>query len=65
MQVAGLLKSWLQDLHEPLIRADLYKEILQTQQHEQTSDRLSALQAVLREVGVLSVDASFLTSLLR
>ena len=50
LQVAGLLKVWLEELCEPLVRTDLYEQVLRTQYHHLQLRRLTALQAVLTQV---------------
>ena len=58
LQVAALLKVWLEELCEPLVRTDLYEQVLRTQYHHLELQRLTALRAVLTQVCQLFVQSN-------
>jgi len=50
LQVAGLLQVWLKELPEPLIRSQLFAQVVDSQKHQGEGERLLSLQAVLKQV---------------
>ncbi len=48
--MAGLLQAWLKELPEPLIRPQLFAQVIDSQKHQGEGERLLSLQAVLKQV---------------
>ena len=48
--MAGILQVWLRELPEPVIRENLFDQVLHSQQHQDEMQRLHSLQAALKEV---------------
>ncbi|DBA92584.1 TPA: Fes/CIP4 y domain [Trebouxia sp. C0004] len=47
--VAGLLQAWLKELPEPLVRPQLFAQVIDSQKHQDEGERLLTLQAVLKQ----------------
>ena len=45
-----MLQAWLRELPEPLVRFDLYYEVLQSQQFQDEAERMTGLHNVLKKV---------------
>ena len=44
------MQVWLKELPEPLIRSQLFEQVIDSQKHQSEGERLLSLQAVLKQV---------------
>ena len=62
--MAGLLHVWLKELPEPLIRTQLFAEVVNTQKHENEIVRLHSVQAVLKQVLFMPMSCRLIIAML-
>ena len=46
------MQAWLKELPEPLIRSQLFAQVIDSQKHQGEGERLLSLQAVLKQVNM-------------